>query len=68
MFRKLRDHEGTPLVALDPDELAHDGVTDDGEIPTEKQVHVQRVAEGAYLVRNVDDDEGIVDLPDGALS
>lgn len=34
MFRTLRDHDGTPLVALDPDELADDGViSENGGIP-----------------------------------
>jgi hypothetical protein len=63
MFRTLRDHDGTPLVALDADELASDGViTKNGQIPEKKQVHVQRVSEGAYLIRDVDEENGIVDL------
>jgi hypothetical protein len=65
MFRTLRDHDGTPLVALDSEELEVDGVIDpDGEIPDEKQVHVQRLDEGAYLVRDVSDEDGIADLPE----
>lgn len=64
MFRKLRDHNGTPLVALDKDELRMDGVIDeDGGIPAEKQIHVQRLAEGAYIVRDVTD-EGLAELVD----
>ncbi|WP_256545924.1 hypothetical protein [Halobellus inordinatus] len=62
MFRKLRDHDGTPLVALDKDELEMDGVIDeDGEIPADKQIHVQRLDEGTYIVRDVTD-EGISEL------
>ena len=62
MFRKLRDHDGTPLVALDKDELEMDGVIgEDGEIPANKQIHVQRLDEGTYIVRDVTD-EGISEL------
>ncbi|WP_210424943.1 hypothetical protein [Halorussus halobius] len=62
MFRKLRDHDGTPVVALDKDELDMDGVlTEDGEVPDGKQVHLSRVGEGSYLVREVTDD-GLADL------
>ena len=58
MFRKLRDHDGTPLVALDKDELQMDSVlSEDGEIPDEQQMHVQRLGEGAYLVRSVTEDQ-----------
>ena len=62
MFRKLRDHDGTPLVALDKDELEMDGViTDEGQIPTDKQLHVQRLSEGSYIIRDVTE-EGIAEL------
>jgi len=62
MFRKLRDHDGTPLVALDKDELQMDGVIDEnGEIPDDKQIHVQRLSQGSYIVRDVTD-EGIAEL------
>ncbi|WP_327051136.1 hypothetical protein [Halomicrococcus gelatinilyticus] len=58
MFRKLRDHDGTPLVALDKDELRIDNVlSDDGEIPDDQQMHVQRLGEGADLVRSVTEDQ-----------
>lgn len=58
MFRKLRDHDGTPLVALDKDELRMDNVlADDGDVPDDQQMHVQRLGEGAYLVRSVTEDQ-----------
>jgi hypothetical protein len=62
MFRTLRDHEGTPLVALDKDELAMDDVVTDDGIPDEQKMHIQRVGEGAYLVRAVDPESGLPDV------
>lgn len=65
MFRTLRDHDGTPTIALDADELAADGVIfGDKEIPPDKRMHIRRVDEGVYLVRDVDEVEGIRDLPE----
>ncbi|WP_142858108.1 hypothetical protein [Salinigranum halophilum] len=65
MFRKLRDHDGTPLVALNKGDLQIDGVLDDeGALPIDQQVHVQRLGDGnAYLVRLVDDGK-VPDLVD----
>lgn len=46
------------MVSLDKDELRLDGiVTGDGEIPEEQEMYINRVAEGAYLVRAVDGDD-----------
>ena len=59
MIRTLRDHNGTPLVALDKDELQLDGILPEDE-STDQQVYVQRVGEGAWLVRPLVDGE----LPD----
>ncbi|MFC6727593.1 hypothetical protein ACFQDG_02935 [Natronoarchaeum mannanilyticum] len=57
MFRKLCDRDGTPVVSLDKDELRLDGIVgDDGEIPEDQEMYIQRVDEGAYLVRAVDGD------------
>jgi len=61
-MRKLCDREGTPTVSLDKDVLALDGVIrPDGSIPDEQEMLVQRVGEGAYLVRAVTDD-GLAEL------
>ncbi|WP_256394228.1 hypothetical protein [Natronoarchaeum rubrum] len=58
MFRKLCDRDGTPVVSLDKDELRLDGIVGaDGEIPEEQEMYINRVAEGAYLVRAVDGDD-----------
>ena len=65
MFRTLRDYDGTPVVALDKDELEIDDVLDEnGEVPDGKQVHVQRRGEGVYVVRDVTED-GIAPMPEG---
>ncbi|WP_049969071.1 hypothetical protein [Haloferax prahovense] len=54
VFRKLRNHDGTPLVALDPDELAIDGILDENkEVPENQQMYVQRMGKGVYIVREV---------------
>ncbi|GGC52334.1 MULTISPECIES: hypothetical protein [Haloferax] len=62
MFRKLCDREGTPTVSLDKDELRMDGVLDeDGVVPDDQEMHIQRVGKRSYLVRAVDSD-GIPEL------
>ncbi len=62
-LRKLVDCDGTPRVTLDKGELDLDGVLDDGEIPTDQHMHVQRLGRGVYVVRAIDDD-GIPELPE----
>ncbi|MCL9817022.1 hypothetical protein [Natronocalculus amylovorans] len=62
MFRTLRNHDGTPLVALDRDELQMDGVLDgQGAVPDDQPMHIQRVGKACYLVRAVNED-GLPDL------
>ncbi|AFK21246.1 hypothetical protein E6P09_17235 (plasmid) [Haloferax mediterranei ATCC 33500] len=54
VFRKLRSHDGTPLVALDRDDLVLDGVISADEDDHEEQnMHVQRLGKGVYVVRPV---------------
>jgi len=56
MFRKLCNREGTPTVSLDKDDLRLDGIVErDGTVPADQEMHVQRVAPGAYLVRAVEE-------------
>ncbi|MBP1921834.1 hypothetical protein J2751_000831 [Halorubrum alkaliphilum] len=62
-LRKLVDCDGTPRVTLDKGELGVDGVLDEGEIPADQHMHVQRLSRGVYVVRAVDDD-GIPELPE----
>lgn len=58
MFRKLRDHAGTPTVSLARDELRMDGVIkDDGTIPDDQKMYINRLGEEAYLIRAVDGSE-----------
>jgi hypothetical protein len=64
MFRKLSDRDGTPTVSLDKGDLQLDGIVDeDGEIPENQRMHVQRLGSGAYLVRAVTDD-GVTEVSD----
>lgn len=49
--------DGTPVVALEKGDLAVDGVIEDGEIPEDQEMHVQRLGKGGYLVRAVEDGE-----------
>lgn len=64
MFRKLCDREGTPTVSLDRDELRMDGIIEgDGTIPDDQEMYINRLEEGIYLVRAVDDGD-VPDLPD----
>ncbi len=63
-LRSLADRDGTATVSLDKGELELDGLlTDEGKIPAEQKMHLQRVGEGAYLVRAVTDD-GLAELDD----
>jgi len=63
-LRKLVDCDGTPRVTLDKGELGMDGVLDEGEIPADQRMHVQRLGRGVYVVRAVADGT-IPDLPEG---
>lgn len=57
MFRKLINNSGTAMVSLDKRVLQIDGVLDENnEIPEDQQMLIERVTEGAYLVRAVFDD------------
>jgi hypothetical protein len=54
-FRKLVERDGSGMVTLDKADLRVDGmVSDDGTI-RESEMHIQRLARGAYLVRVVED-------------
>ena len=56
-LRSLANRDGTATVSLDKGELELDGIlTDEGEIPENQKMHLQRVGEGAYLIRAVTDD------------
>jgi hypothetical protein len=62
-FTTLIDHDGTPRVTLPRGELELDGVLDDdGSIPENQQMHVQRLTRGAWIVQTPTD--GIRDLDD----
>lgn len=57
---KLRDTgHGTPGITLPRDDLSDDGLLDDGEIPDEQWMRIDRLGERTYLVRACDGD-----LPD----
>jgi len=57
----LQDHGGSGVVTVRKDWLDKDGILEDGEIPDEQHVDVDRLGERAYVVRFTDD-EG--DLPE----
>lgn len=55
-LRKLSGRKGTPSVSLDKGDLQLDGLVDeDGEIPGDQMMHVQRLGKRVYLVRGVED-------------
>ena len=54
-FRKLVERDGSGTVTLDKGDLQLDGMVDDDGSIVEQELHVQRLGEGAYLVRAVDD-------------
>jgi len=64
-FRKLVERDGSGTVTLDKGDLALDGyVREDGSID-ETKMHVQRLGQGAYLVRAVENGD-VTDL-DGMI-
>ncbi|MCO8267204.1 hypothetical protein NKF06_11545 [Haloferax sp. AB510] len=68
VFRKLRNHDGTPLVALDRDDLVLDGViAADEDDREEKTMHVQRLGEEVYVVRPVPEEGPITPLVETEL-
>jgi len=68
VFRKLRNHDGTPLVALDRDDLVLDGViAADEEDREEKTMHVQRLGKEVYVIRPVPEDGPITPLVETEL-
>jgi hypothetical protein len=66
-LRSLSDRDGTATVSLDKSDLELDGVLDDGEVPSGKRVHYQRLAPGVYVIRDVRDGE-VAPLPAGVAS
>lgn len=57
VFRKLRNHDGTPLVALDRDDLVLNGViAADEEDREEQTMDLQRLGKEVYVVRPVSGD------------
>jgi len=56
-FRKLVERDGSGTVTLDKGDLALDGYVNENGTIEETEVHVQRLGQGAYLVRAVDDGE-----------
>ncbi len=55
--RKLVERDGIGTVTLDKGDLALDGYVDENGTIEETEVHVQRLDQGTYLVRAVDDGE-----------
>jgi len=54
-MQKLRNDGRSGLVTIPRNYLEKDGVLDEGEIPDEQQVDVERLGRRAYLVRVTDD-------------
>ncbi len=54
-FNKLQERGGSGTVTLDKGDLRLDGFVDEDGNILEQEMHVQRVGEGAYLVRAVVD-------------
>ena len=54
-MQKLRNMDGTGSVTIPKDDLDRDGlVDDDGELPDDQHVVVDRLDEGCYAIRFVD--------------
>jgi len=53
-FRKLVERDGSGTVTLDKGDLAFDGFVDENGEINETEMHIQRLGQGAYLVRAVD--------------
>jgi hypothetical protein len=56
-LQQLQEKTGSAVVTIPKGELRADGVLEDGEIPDEQTVNVEKLGERAFLVRIVDDGE-----------
>jgi hypothetical protein len=56
-LQQLREKTGSAVVTIPKDELRADGVLEDGEIPDQQTVDVEKLGERAFLVRIVDEGE-----------
>jgi len=54
-FRHINRKQGSGTIALPKDDLRRDGLLDDGKIPSDQLVHIDRLGEGTWVVRAVDD-------------
>ncbi len=54
-MQKLQNHGGSGVVTLPRDELEKDDVLDDGEIPDEQHLDVERMGYRTYVVRIPED-------------
>ena len=61
-MQKLQDHGGSGVVTLPRDELQKDAVLDDGEIPDEQHLDVERMGRRTYVVRIPEDDGELPEL------
>lgn len=53
---KLRDTgHGTPGATLPRDDLGDDGLLDDGEVPDDQRMRVDKLGRGTYVVRACQD-------------
>lgn len=59
-MQKLRNDSGSGLVTIPKGFLEQDDVLEDGEVPTELQLNVERLGRRAYVVRLTEDGQ----LPD----
>lgn len=61
-MNKLQDHGGSGVVTLPRDELEKDGVLDDGEIPDDQHLDVDRMGRRTWVVRIPEDDGELPEL------
>lgn len=66
-IRKLRDLDGTASVSLPRYELRRDDHLNDGKIPDSLDAAVDRIGEGTYVVRLVDEDEDVPEIRESEL-
>jgi hypothetical protein len=63
-MQKLQNHGGSGVVTIPRDDLEKDGVLEDGDLPEEQHLDVERMGRRTYVVRIPE--EG--DLPELAQS
>ena len=61
-MQKLQNHGGSGVVTIPRDDLEKDGLLEEGELPDEQHLDVNRLGHRAYVVRIPEEDGDLPEL------